>query len=276
MKINDYFYPYNAEARKLPVHMTGIGGSEYQYHIIRNDGYHWHQILFSAHGNGILKFDNETVPVNEGDFFFLPAGYPHEYYTENDKWDVRWVAFDGYASTHILSQFGMTSPIVIRPHESSSLQKLYGKMYTVQKTDRAYCDYSCSGYIYAYIIEFHRLMDTKANKLRNDRSRILAPVQDYIDENFRNDFPMTVLAEIAGITPQHLCRIFKETMNMRPNEYLTQRRLQEAKSLLQRNELPISEIAVRSGFPDAGYFSTVFRKYEGLSPLEYKKHIGLK
>ena len=87
---------------------------------------------------------------------------------------------------------------------------------------------------------------------------------------------MTVLAEIAGITPQHLCRIFKETMNMRPNEYLTQRRLQEAKSLLQRNELPISEIAVRSGFPDAGYFSTVFKKHEGLSPLEYKKHIGLK
>lgn len=40
MKINENIYPYNAEARKLPVHLTGIGGSEYQYHIIRNEGYH--------------------------------------------------------------------------------------------------------------------------------------------------------------------------------------------------------------------------------------------
>ncbi len=276
MKINENIYPYNAEVRKLPFHLTGIGGSEYQYHITRNEGYDWHQILYSASGRGILKYDNSEVIVEEGDFFFLPAGYPHEYHTEGGAWDVRWVAFDGYACAHILSQFSMTAPIIIKPRNNSTLPKLYSKMYTMQKTDRAYGDYSCSGYIYAYIIEFHKLMDTKANKLRNDRSKLLAPVLDYIDENYHSDFPLTVLAELAGITPQHLCRIFKETMNMRPNEYLTQRRLLEAKRLLQRNELPIAEIAVRSGFPDAGYFSTVFKKHEGLTPVEYKKHIGIR
>lgn len=117
-------------------------------------------------------------------------------------------------------------------------------------------------------------MDTKENKLRNDRLKLITPVLDYIDENFRTDFPLTVLAEIAGITPQHLCRVFKKTLNMRPNENLTQRRLREAKTLLQRNELPIAEIAIRSGYPDAGYFSSVFKKHEGLTPMEYKKHIG--
>ena len=132
----------------------------------------------------------------------------------------------------------------------------------------------CSGYIYAYIIEFHRLMDTKENKMWNDRIKLITPVLDYIDENYQTDFPLTVLAKIAGITPQHLCRVFKITLNMRPNEYLTQRRLREAKTLLQRNELPIAEIAIRSGFPDAGYFSSVFKKHEGLTPMEYKKHIG--
>ncbi len=276
MKINDYFYPYDPEVRKLPVHLTGIGGSEYQYHIIRNDGYLWHQILFSITGSGILKYDNKTVTIDEGDIFFLPAGYPHEYYTENESWDVRWVAFDGYACPHILSQFGMTAPVVIRDRDCSTMQKLYSRMYTIQKTDRIYGNYNCSGYMYACLIEFHRLMDTRENKLRSDRLRLLTPVLDYIDENFQTDFPLTVLAEKAGITPQHLCRIFRQTMNMRPNEYLTQRRLQEAKTLLQRNELPIAEIAVRSGFPDAGYFSTVFRKHEGLTPMEYRKHIGLK
>ena len=275
MKINRNIYPYNIEVKKLPVYLTGIGGSAYQYHIIRMEGYQWHQILFSANGNGILKYDNTTTAIAAGDYFFLPAGYPHEYSSDDAKWDVHWIAFDGSASAHILSQFIMTKPIIIKPQESTALQNMYSKMFSAQKSDRVYGDYSCSGLVYDYIIEFHRLMDNKMNKVRNDRSKLLLPVLDYIDENFRSDFPLTILAEQAGISPQHLCRVFKETMNMRPNEYLTQRRLQEAKMLLQKNELPISEIANHSGFPDAGYFSTIFKKYEGLTPMEYKKHIGV-
>ncbi len=276
MRINEHIYPYNTEVRKLPVHLTGIGGSIYQYHIERPEGYHWHQILFSAEGNGILKYDDVTEEIGAGDFFFLPAGYPHEYYTNEDLWDVRWMTFDGYACAHILSQFNMTKPIVIRPQESSSLQKIFHKMYTAEKTDRIFGGYTCSGLVYDYMIEFHRMMDTRANKLRLDRSRLLTPALNYIDANYQTDFPLTILAEQAGVTPQHLCRVFREVMNMRPNEYLTQRRLQEAKRLLQRKDLPISEVAINSGFPDAGYFSTVFKKHEGLTPMEYRKHIGLK
>ncbi len=276
MKINENIYPYNIEVKKLPVHLTGIGGSEFQYHVIRMEGYHWHQILFSAGGNGFLKYDNMTMSISEGDFFFLPAGYPHEYYSENPKWDVRWVAFDGYASTHILSLFHMTKPIIIKPQESTPLQSIYNKMFSIQKTDRMNCDYACSGFIYDYIIEFHHLMDDKTNKIRHERNQLLLPVLNYIDENFRSDFPLTILAELAGVTPQHLCRVFKEVMNIRPIEYLTQKRLSEAKRLLQRNELAISEVATSSGFPDVRYFNAVFKKNEGMTPMEYKKHIGVK
>lgn len=274
MKINQNIYPYNLEVKKLPFYLTGIGGSEYQYHVVRTEGYHWHQILYSAGGDGFLKYDNLTLPVAEGDFFFLPAGYPHEYYTENTLWDVRWIAFDGYACAHILSQFQMNKPIIIHPQGSTALQNIYTKMFTIQKSDKTYCDYSCSGLVYDYLIEFHRYIDNKINKLRTDRNKLLLPVLDYIDENFRTDFPLTILAKQAEVTPQHLCRVFKETMNMRPLEYLTKRRLQEAKRLLQRTELPIAEIALQSGFPDAGYFSTVFKKYEGVTPMEYKRSIS--
>lgn len=261
---------------QLLIVYASLGGSEYQNHIIRKDGYHWHQVLFSASGNGILKYDNTTMTIAEGDYFFLPAGYPHEYYSGNEKWDVRWIAFDGYASTHILKQFNMTKPIIIKPEESTALQNIYNKMFTVQRSDKVYGDYSCSGLVYNYIIEFHRLTDNKMNKTRNNRIKLLLPVLEYIDKNFRSDFPLTILAEHAGISPQHLCRVFKETLSMRPNEYLTQRRLREAKRLLQKNELTISEIAIHSGFPNAGYFSTIFKKYEGIPPKEYKKHIGIK
>lgn len=271
MAINQNIYPYGMQVKNLPVYLTGIGGSEYQYHVKRPEGYNWHQILFSAKGRGCLKFDNTAVTLEENCCFFLPAGYPHEYFPVGNNWDVRWTAFDGYACRHILSEFGMTKPVSVKLEDPAPMQNLFNKMLAAQRSDIVYGDYTCSGLIYQYVIEFHRLCSDKNLAGGVDRSDILVPVLNYIDENFRENFPMTVLAEQAGISPQHLCRVFKQTMNMRPNEYLARRRIKEAKQLLADTVLTVSEVGERCGFSDTGYFSTVFRRYEGVSPSKYKK-----
>lgn len=276
MSINCHMYPYNIEARKLPIHLTGIGGSEWQNPISRPQGYKWHQILYSASGTGYLKFDNSAVTVGEGTFFFLPAEYPHEYLPKDDRWDVRWVAFDGYSANHILSLLGMTKPVVVKPESPLELERIFDRMFKSQREDKLYCDFTCSGLIYDYLIEFHRCMDDKGSKSRNERSRVITNVLEYIDENYQKDFPLTDLADVAGVTPQHLCRIFKAAMNMRPNEYLVKKRVREAKRMMLRTEKQISEIASECGFPNAGYFSTVFKKLEGMTPAEYRSSVGNK
>ena len=270
MAIEQYMYPYTTQVRQLPIYLTGIGGSEYQQHIRRPEGYCWHQLLYSAKGQGCLKFDTATVPLGEGCFFFLPAGYPHEYYPLECCWDVRWVTFDGYACPQILSELNLTKPVTVKPEDCSQMEKLFNKMFVTQKTDKVYGDYTCSGLIYEYLLTFYRHVLDKGTSGKADKSELLLPVLNYIDEHFRQDFPVTVLAELAGISVQHLCRVFKETMHMRPMEYLTRRRLNEAKHLLRYSDLPVAEIGKQIGFPDAGYFSTVFRKYEKISPSEYR------
>lgn len=271
MVINQNIYPYGAQVKNLPIYLTGIGGSEFQYHIKRSEGYYWHQILYSANGTGCLKYNNVSINMSEGYYFFLPAGFPHEYYPTNGNWNVQWLAFDGYACVQILNELKMTKPIAVQFTDSSSLKKTFNKMFTAQKYDKVYADYICSGLIYQYVIEFHRMAYDKNLSGGNDKSNILTPVINYIDENFQEDFPITVLAEKAGVSPQHLCRIFKQTMHMRPNEYVIRRRLKEAKCLLSETDMPISDIGTRTGFSDAGYFSTVFKRYEGISPVEYRK-----
>ncbi len=274
MKINESIYPYNIEARKLPVHLTGIGGTEWQEHIVKPDGYHWHQILLSDEGSGVLKYDNSAVKIGEGELFFLPAGYPHEYRSSGEKWDVKWITFDGYAANHILSLLNMTKPTVIKPFDADEFRSLFARMLAVQKSDKLHCDFICSGLVYEYIIGFNRHMNDRETKMRSDRSSMIIPVLNYIDENYSRDFSLTVLAEIAGISPQHLCRVFREAMNMRPGEYLTKKRLRESRRLLRTSDLPIAEVAARSGFSDSGYFGTVFRKHEGVTPAEYRKIHG--
>ncbi len=276
MPVNQSIYPNNPQVRQLPLYLVGIGGSEYQGHVLRPEGYYWNQILYSAKGQGFLKVDNNTVTLSEGWFFFLPNGIPHEYYPLSKTWEVRWVVFDGYAWPQIAKELGLTHPVYIKSEDISTMEKLYNKMFVAQKTDKLFGDYTCSGLIYDYLLEFHRQVSTMNTSNGVKRSELLMPVLNYIDDHFYEDFSMTVLAELAGVSSQHLCRIFRETMHMRPTEYLTYRRLGEAKNLLRHTDTPVAEIGNSCGFPDAGYFSTVFKRYEGMTPAEYRKNTNHK
>ncbi len=275
-KINQSIYPYVEQVKNLPVYLTGIGGTEYQGHTKRPEGYCWNQILYCGSGSGTLIYDDVTAEISAGSYFFLPANYPHEYFSDKNRWEVCWVVFDGYDCSRILNEMKLIKPVLATSDDSTSLQKLFDKMFVALKTDKVFGNYTCSGLVYQYLIEFHRLVSNMDIVGGTDRSNILMPALNYIEDNFRNDFSVAVLAEITGISQQYLCRIFKQTMNIRPNEYITCRRLQEAKRLLTETDIPIQEICVKSGFSDAGYFSTVFRKYEGASPMEYRqKNSGL-
>lgn len=271
IKINQHAYPFVEQVKNLPVYLTGIGGTEYQGTVNRPDGYCWNQILFCADGNGILRYDNITVEITGGSFIFLPALYPHEYTPDNEKWDMRWIVFDGYACKQIFTDLGMNKPMVVKTSDFGSMQKLYDKMFVALKSDKVFGNYTCSGLVYQYIMDFHRLASDSSAKSKTDKSDILMPALNYIEENYRKDFPITVLADISGVSHQYLCRIFNRTMNIRPNEYITCRRLQEAKLLLTETDLSVREICRQSGFTDTSYFSTVFKRYEGITPAEYRK-----
>ena len=271
MKLEKSIYPYNPEARTLPFFLFGIGGSEYQERVNRPDGYMWNQILFCAMGSGTLAYDEKEVRISAGDYFFLPKNKPHTYYPDGELWDVRWIAFEGSICDEILVRFGMTAPIVLTPADETTMERIFDKMVISQENDILYCDYTCSGLLYEYLIEFHRLMDANADSARSRQISMLLPVLRFMHDNFRSDISMTQLSEIMGVTPQHFCRVFKKTMNVRPNEFLTQLRMDEAKRLLTERDIPVSDAAEKSGFRDAGYFSTVFRKREGMPPAAYKK-----
>ncbi len=273
IKIEKNIYPYNPETKKLPFFLAGIGGSEYQGRVSRPQGYLWHQIFFCGEGSGILEYDNNSVSIRAGDYFFLPKDYPHCYYPEEDNWDIRWVAFDGSACDDTLDKLFMTKPAVISCAEDTTIEKLFDKMIASQETDILYSDYICSGYVYEYIIRFHRYMDSEADSGKSRQMSMLLPALRYMNENFQRDISMTELSDMMGITPQHFCRIFRKNMNMRPNEYLTEIRLDEAKRLMSDSTVSVSEAAERSGFRDAGYFSTVFRKHIGMPPSEYRRKI---
>ncbi|MNR56240.1 HTH-type transcriptional activator Btr [compost metagenome] len=80
------------------------------------------------------------------------------------------------------------------------------------------------------------------------------------------------MAEIIGVTPQHLCTVFKKTTNVRIFQYINSVRVKKSKELLLHNpNMQIKEVAHLAGFEDANYFCTVFKNLEQLSPNQFRK-----
>lgn len=269
--MNRSIYPVGAKELNLPFYLSGIGVAEHEWHNIRPDGIEFHKIILSASGKGCLIIDGKEHIITEGYGFFIPSNYPHEYYGLDGIWETHWITFGGFACTETLQSIGFSLPTIKKLSDTSSLESIFKKMYVTLKTDRISGNLSCSALLYQYILEFYRAFSEKTYSSDSDHSRILMPVFAYIDNNLSHDISMDELCAAAGVSPQHLCRIFRNILNLRPNEYISRKRVQIAKSMLIETDMPISEIGKAVGYSECSYFGAVFKRIEGISPGEYRK-----
>jgi AraC family transcriptional regulator len=76
---------------------------------------------------------------------------------------------------------------------------------------------------------------------------------------------------VAGLSPNHLLRMFKQAFGQTPHQYLTARRLERARHLLAHTDQPVTEICLSVGFASLGAFSWLFHRRVGVSPAEYRR-----
>jgi AraC family transcriptional regulator len=78
------------------------------------------------------------------------------------------------------------------------------------------------------------------------------------------------LAQVAGMSSFHFAREFKRTTGTTPHQYLIKFRIERAKALLARNDLPLTEVGLRSGFSHQSHFTRLFRRITGTTPNSYR------
>ena len=93
----------------------------------------------------------------------------------------------------------------------------------------------------------------------------------YLNENYREEITLDSLSSRFFLSKVALCARFKRFMNCSIMQYLFQIRLSKAKELLSSTNKSMEEVACECGFSSANYFSLVFKKEIGLSPLHYKR-----
>ena len=92
----------------------------------------------------------------------------------------------------------------------------------------------------------------------------------FIDEHYAEDICLEEIAHSIGFSKYHFSRLFKQYTNYTFCDYLNFRRVKAAENLLAQKKLPVTEIALCSGFSSISTFNRLFRQFNGCSPSEYR------
>lgn len=98
-------------------------------------------------------------------------------------------------------------------------------------------------------------------------------VINYINDYLDQDLSLQKLSKQAGLSANHFTRLFKNSTGMTPHKYVEKCRIDKAKQLLIKSNLPLAEISQKVGFYDQSRFTTTFRKSLGVTPKKYRDKI---
>lgn len=96
---------------------------------------------------------------------------------------------------------------------------------------------------------------------------------EYLNEHYTESFTIASLAAHFSMSPSYFAHFFKKNAQKSVIEYINEIRIMHAKAFLEKEDVSISEIALRTGFYDINYFSRKFKSVTGMSPTEFKKSL---
>ncbi|MBD9371049.1 helix-turn-helix domain-containing protein [Rhizobium sp. ARZ01] len=114
----------------------------------------------------------------------------------------------------------------------------------------------------------------EANPFDYQSSRSVAPMCDYIAQNFREEISSADIAAVADLHPKYAMNLFRRTTGMTLNGYVNLLRLSYAQALLTEDNSNVLRVAMDSGFGSLSAFSKSFRKLAGISPSDFKRNRG--
>lgn len=232
-------------------------------------------IHFISGGKGIYQVDGKTYELGKGDFFVI---FPEKevYYKADPEcpWDYLWIGFQGVKAATYMKYAGIDPEHLTGRFENTAFILTCIQQMILARTLTYHNELKRQAallQILASLMELHH--ETLSDDEQNDYPyRIyLQQAIDYMNEHIKENIKISEIAAYIGIDRSYLSSIFRNTLEISPQEYLVTLRMNKAADLLKTTNEKINTIAIEVGYIDPLTFTKMFKRYKGMSPTEWRR-----
>lgn len=225
---------------------------------------------YTVSGEGAITINSHTHILKPGMAFLIERPSATHYFIPKNSshWELKFIALNGVSSNivkNIINEYG--NVFTLPP--SCPVLDYWEELYQRSKNKEIDNFFTASTYTYAFLMHLHDTL-RKLPGLRQSNNR-LQNCLDIIHANYQSNLTLKQLSDICSLSPSYLTKIFKESFQVTPIQYLIRYRIEMACHMLLQNNLRIEDIALQTGFNSANYFSRIFKSVVGVSPKDYRK-----
>lgn len=238
------------------------------------------ELFYVVNGNGYFMAENQEFAVTKNDMVVIN---PHVAHTEKSQRDfpLEYIAlgidglcfsFEDVASAQdglcVETDFGMVYKYNI---QNSNVYAYLNIMLEEISHREEHCEAVCQRLLEVLLICM--LRGGKLSVVNDDSifiNRECMQIKRYLDANYSENITLDKLAVMMHMNKYYMAHIFSRYAGLSPIQYLLQKRIQEAKSLLESTNYSIAQVSSMLGFSSQSYFSQSFRKATGKTPIQYR------
>ncbi|MCM1537376.1 MAG: AraC family transcriptional regulator [bacterium] len=220
-------------------------------------------------GRGTLTYRNQTQDLKSGDCAFLDCRSPYAHESsETEPWRLTWVHFNGADAAHFYESYEEQGrAFYFRPVSILPFVETISQLYEISR-DRTFLNELNA---HCLLTELVAQIYSWQNETSDTVPAKLQQIHEYIRLHYAEKITLDLLSDLFFISKYHMSREYRQAYGTTLVSDIAQRRIAHAKSALRFSELPVESVAEESGFPDCAYFIHVFKRAEGMTPLQYRK-----
>lgn len=248
--------------------LAGITYPASEYRIVRSPSKDY-IFEYVTSGKGYVETEGEIHEVKAGTFYCLRRGVDLIYYADpDDPYEKIWMYFDGEMIERLFDFFLIGNILIVKCNVFNLFLEVHDALESIPKRDPSN--------VYADILGLLFKILTTATKDRFfpstlEMNALDEKIRSYIDSNVYTDLSLDKIADEFGITKMHIIRVFKNKFNITPMQYLLEKKITIAKSLLADTVMPIKEIAELLHYSNTQHFSSSFKNAVGCTPNKYRQ-----